>query len=255
MNGAVQQALCGFDRLADEHAFAVAYPDGLSNVWRFWEPPGRRAGGRGRPAPGGDVAFIAALIDSLVGEGLVDQRRVYVNGMSNGAYMTHRLACELGDRLAAVAGVAGTMPRAAAEMQQPPRPIPCMYFHGTQDKIVGIDGVDGLSRRGFSLSAADLVAWWARHNRCSHPPAVEDLPDVQDDGTRVRRHSFAPDEGGAPVVYYEIIGGGHTWPGGNFQPRFLLGPTCRDVNASELMWEFFSQFELPEQGAEETGKR
>lgn len=249
-SGAIHQALCGFDALADEHGFAVAYPDGVARLWRFWEAPHTR---EDRPQPRAvpdDVAFIAGLIDSLVGEGLVDRRRVYVNGMSNGAYMTHRLACELGDRLAAVAAVAGTLPRVVAEEWRPPRPIPCMYFHGTADAIVRIEGVDAVSRGRLSLSAADLVAWWARHNRCSQPAIVEELPDTEMDGTRVRRHTYQPDADGAPVVYYEIIDGGHTWPGGGFQPRFLLGTTCRDVNASKLMWEFFSQYQLPEQEAQ-----
>ncbi len=246
VNGAIHQALCGFDALADQHGFAVAYPDGVANVWRFWEAPrGREERPRRRAAPD-DVAFIATLIDSLVDEGLIDRRRVYVNGMSNGAFMTHRLACELGDRIAAVAAVAGTMPVVAAESCRPPRPIPCLYFHGTADSIVRIEGVDAFSRSRLSLSAADLVAWWARYNRCSQPPLVEELPDTEEDGTRVRRHTYEPDQGGAPVVYYEIIDGGHTWPGGSFQPRFLLGATCRDVNASKLMWEFFSQYQLPE---------
>jgi polyhydroxybutyrate depolymerase len=248
-SGAIHQMLCRFDTLADEHQFLVAYPDGIANVWRFWDAPPRqerRTGAQRRPAVD-DVAFMAKLIDSLVSEGMVEPRRVYVNGISNGAYMTHRLACDLGNRLAAVAAVAGTMPRIAAENQRPPRPIPCLYFHGTADKIVNTEGIDTFSRSRLSLSADDLVAWWARHNRCSQPPAVEDLPDVEDDGTRVRRHTYQPEKGGAPVVYYEIIDGGHTWPGGStLQPRFLLGRTCRDINASQLMWEFFSQYELPD---------
>lgn len=253
-SGAIQQVLCGFDALADEHRFVVAYPDGVSSVWRFWEPPAGNEGRLARRRAPDDVAFIAALIDALVEEGLVDRRRVYLNGMSNGAFMTHRLACELGDRLAAVAAVAGTMPRIAAEAQRPPRPIPVLYIHGTDDKIVRIDGVDAFSRRGLSLSAADLVAWWAKHNRCTRPPTAEDLPDTEQDGTRVRRHTYQPDEEGAPVLYYEILGGGHTWPGGNLQPRFLLGRTCRDINASKLMWQFFSQYELPEQAATAAGE-
>lgn len=249
-SGAIHQAVCGFDALADQHGFAVAYPDGVARVWRFWEAARRREDLPPRRAAPDDVAFIAELIDSLVDEGLVDRRRIYVNGMSNGAFMTHRLACELGERLAAVAAVAGTMPRVAAEEWRPPRPIPCMYFHGTADAIVRIEGVDAFSGSGLSLSAADLVAWWARHNRCSQPPIVEELPDTQTDGTRVRRQTYEPHEDGAPVVYFEIIEGGHTWPGGSFQPRFLLGATCRDVNASKLMWEFFSQYQLPERDAQ-----
>jgi polyhydroxybutyrate depolymerase len=55
-----------------------------------------------------------------------------------------------------------------------------------------------------------------------------------------------PSEDGAEVVFFEIEQGGHTWPGGSFQPERLLGPVCRDFIASEAIWEFCSQHAMPE---------
>ena len=91
-----------------------------------------------------------------------------------------------------------------------------------------------------------MVAWWAKHNGCAAQPKVEKLPDRADDGTTVERKTFAAGKAGAPVVFYEIHGGGHTWPGGSLQPEALLGKTSRDINASEIIWEFFSKYTLPE---------
>src|SRR5205085_12026409 len=114
------------------------------------------------------------------------------------------------------------------------------------------DGKDTFSRQAFSLSANDMATWWAKHNGCpesldkSMKPKVEKLPDMANDGTSVERQTFAAGKAGAPVVFYKIGGGGHTWPGGSFQPEFLLGKTCRDVDASPLMWEFFAHFRVAE---------
>lgn len=247
-NGKITEALTGFTPLADKHGFAVVYPDGLMSMWRFWEaggPIAKSKVARAKPARADDVGFIEDLIERLVSDGTVDRQRVYVTGISNGAYMTHRLACDLGDKIAAIAPVAGTMAKPMALSLKPSRVIPVAYFHGTEDKLVGVGGTDFLSKQAFSLSADEMAAWWAKHNDCIATPVVERLADKSADGTTVLRKSFAAGKGGAPVVYYEIQGGGHTWPGGHFQPEGLLGKTTADINASEVIWEFFSKYQLP----------
>ena len=248
-NGKITEVLTGFTPLADKHGFAVVYPDGLLSMWRFWEPEGPVAKtkiARAKAARADDVGFIEHMIEQLIKEGVADRRRVYVTGISNGAYMTHRLACDLGDKIAAIAPVSGTMAKPMSESLKPPRPIPVVYFHGTDDKIVGVEGTDLFSKRAISLSADDVVAWWAKHNGCATEPQVEMLADKADDGTTVECKTFTAGKSGAPVTFYEIYGGGHTWPGGNLQPEALLGKTSLDINASEIIWEFFSKFSLPE---------
>jgi polyhydroxybutyrate depolymerase len=183
-----------------------------------------------------------------VAEGLVNPRRVYATGLSNGGYMSNRLACLLPDKIAAIAPVAGTTTQGLIETR-PPRPIPVLYIHGTRDRIVGFDGTDQFTRQKASLSAEELVTWWAQQNGCG-PVEAETVADAADDGCTVVRHLHpATGDHGAPVIFYEIKGGGHTWPDGKFQPVLVMGTVCRDFNASEVMWEFFSQFELPASNA------
>jgi polyhydroxybutyrate depolymerase len=243
MDGQSMEALTGFSELADQEQFVVAYPDGLGRMWRFWER--HELGQRVRREAGyaDDVGFIAALIDALVAEKLVDGRRVYVTGLSNGAYMSNRLAISLSDRIAAIAPVAGTMSPALAGLK-PPRPMPVLYIHGTNDHIVGFDGADGFTRRKVSLSAEELVDWWAEQNGCAPVDPAKSLNSA-DDGCSVKLCEHPCDKG-APVVFYEVEQGGHTWPDGFFQPERLLGPVCRDFNASAVIWEFCSRFTLPE---------
>ena len=66
-------------------------------------------------------------------------------------------------------------------------------------------------------------------------------------GSTVERLIWEAGEPGAPVIFYRIHGGGHTWPGGTeHQPEDILGKICRDVNATALMWKFFQEHPLPE---------
>jgi polyhydroxybutyrate depolymerase len=245
-NGWITEALTGFDELADKHKFAVAYPDGVNSIWRFWSMPNPRAGGRMRSQDIDDVGFLTALMDYLTKEQIADRRRIYVTGISNGAYMTNRLGYELADRIAAIAAVAGTLPKDATGQLKPVRPVPVLYIHGTEDKLIGIDGTDFLSKRNLSLSANAYIEWWAKNNGCAERPKVELLPDAAKDGTQVKRTTFADRNAKAPVIYYEITGGGHTWPSGFGQPEVLLGKTSQNLKATQVMWEFFSQYSLPE---------
>lgn len=244
-NGAMTQVLTGFDDVADKRGFAVVYPDGLNKMWNYWEG-GLPAGKLKRERGADDIGFLTTLIDELVRDGIADKRRIYATGISNGAYMSNRLAIDSADRIAAIAPVSGTMIKFMAERMKAPQPMPVLYIHGTQDKVVGFDGTDFITKRASSLSADELVRWWAKRNGCDMEPKVESLPDKADDDITVKRHTFADKTGRAPVVFYELIGGGHTWPGGKLQPEALLGKTCRDFNASETIWEFFARHTHPE---------
>jgi polyhydroxybutyrate depolymerase len=230
-DGALTEALTGFDRIADEHHFAVAYPDGLHRLW-IYTPKSR------------DVRFIEAMVDALVADGTADRRRVYATGISNGAYLANQVAIDLPARFAAIAPIAGTFVALLAPRRAGPA-MPVLYFHGTEDRIVGYDGVDFLTKRASSLPAEDLVRLWAKRNGCAIDPLVEQL-DAVESGIRVERWTFAPrDAGDAEVVFIRIEGGGHTWPGGSFQPEILLGRVARDVPASKMIWTFFSRHARP----------
>jgi polyhydroxybutyrate depolymerase len=232
-NGEMTEALTKFDAVADANTFVVAYPDGLRRLW-LYTPHSY------------DVAFIDSLISALVAEKVALPRRVYATGISNGAYLSNRLACDLPEKIAAVAPVSGTIIKAIADHEKPGKAVPVLYFHGTEDRIVGYDGTDFLTKRESSLSAESLAAWWAKRNGCASEPTVEKLTKDPDARTHVERWTYAAGDAGAEVVFMKIEGGGHTWPGGAFQPERLLGKVSREINASELIWAFFSRHTLRE---------
>jgi polyhydroxybutyrate depolymerase len=233
-NGKQTENLTGLSPLADQKGFVVAYPDGENRVWRYWNA------GEGRK----DFQFLSDLMDAMVKSGSVDARRIFLTGISNGAYFSHALAVEYGDRVAAIAPVAGTILRLPARMAKPKRPMPVCYWHGTEDQVVSYEGRDFISKREVSLGAEDCAAWWAEKNGCAEKPKIEKLEDTApDDGTTVERWTY---EGPSPVVFYKVTGGGHTWPGMPAAGEKILGKVSRDVKASEVMWEFFTKHPLPD---------
>ena len=233
--------LGGFNKLADRDGFVVAYPDGLGRAWN----DGRKKTIKRRAhlEKVDDVGFVSGLIDHLSKDLNIDSKRVYVTGISNGAMMSFRLACDLSGKIAAIAAVAGSLPGELAGTA-PARPVPVLILNNTKDPMMPYDGGDirfGKLVLGKVLSTPDTVKFWVRHN-ASHPrPVTTRMPDTDPrDGTRVRREVYAAGKAGAAVVLYVIEGGGHTWPGGRqYLPERFIGRTCRDIDASEIIWGFF----------------
>jgi polyhydroxybutyrate depolymerase len=222
-----------FDRLADTDGAVVAYPEALGD-------PRWNDGWVGIPgiAPIDDVGFLAALIDAVAAEHGIDRKRVFAAGLSNGAGMVHRLACERPDLVAAVAPVSGGMApviaRACAHTQGPP--VSIIAMHGTADPIVP-----------FDQSIRGGVATWVKRNGCPETPVTSALPDADPaDGTRTRVDVFAQCAAGTAVELYTIEGGGHAWPGGTSPLGFIRkGPTPRDFDAAVVIWDFFHKHPRP----------
>lgn len=233
--------LTHMSEVADERGFIAVYPDGLNRNWND---------GRPEVNPGvDDVGFISALIDELEREYHIDARRVYSTGISNGGMFSLRLACELPDKIAAVAPVAALMGEALSQTCSPQRPVPVMFVMGTDDPLVPWEGGKvGTARldRGRVLSAADSVSFWVAADGCSETPVVTFLPDAAPgDGTRIRRETYAGGRNGSEVVMLVVEGGGHTWPGGEQYARELvIGATNRDIDAGEVIWEFCKGFQI-----------
>lgn len=222
----------GFDEIAEAKGFAVAYPDGVDGHWND---------GRGLSSAD-DVGFVRALIDDVKHSYSIDPARVYASGISNGGFFSQKLACDLADEIAAVASVAATMPEPLMATCHPARPISVMFIQGTKDPIVKIDGGVVGPGHGRNISLADSVHFWVEHNQTSAKPQSSELPRHDTNGTSVRRDVYAAGKQGGDVIVYTISGGGHTWPGGQqYLPVLIVGKVNHDINASQVIWEFFSQ--------------
>jgi polyhydroxybutyrate depolymerase len=226
----------GFNKLADKKGFIVVYPDGFENNWND---------GRSMSEANyvtfknniDDTGFISALIDELIKKYNADAKRVFVTGMSNGAMMSYRLGCELSGKIAAIAPVAGNIPANFINHCKPSNPVSVLAINGDADPLMPYNGGEvtgpfGKRKFGRVLSANESVLLWVKNNCCSPEPIITDLKDKDpDDCTLVQKQQFK--------------NGGHTWPGGyQYLGKWIVGNTSRDMNATEVIWEFFEGKEV-----------
>jgi polyhydroxybutyrate depolymerase len=249
--------LTGFGLLADEEGFALALPHALGEIWN----DGRTLAAAWPVVPD-DIGYLTAVIDSALARLPIEERRVYIVGMSNGAAMAGRLACELSSRIAAFAQVAGTMGVDAAAGCHPARPIPILNIHGTADDYAPYQGGSRHSLRarvllrratGTSVGPDDWARFWAEANGASDGPVVTELPP--DTTIRTWRGPTASSD----VVFYRVEGAGHTWPSSRFAlPAFLFGRTSQTFDATRTIWEFLARHTAavpPEAGGRDAAMR
>jgi len=227
--------LTGFNDVSDKEGFIAVYPDGIMKMWKC----------DGRLNKQSDLQFISSLIDNISTVLNIDRNRVYATGMSNGGFMCIYLASNLSDKIAAIAPVGATMTDYQYNNFSPPVSVPVLIMDGTEDPLVHWEGgeITLFSRMkvGKAKSVEDTVKFWVNHNHCSQKPSVRYLEDkAPKDGTKVRCEIYAGGTNGSQVILYAIEGGGHTWPGGlQYMSEDKIGKTCRDINGSQVIWEFF----------------
>jgi polyhydroxybutyrate depolymerase len=237
MNGPMMAWFSGLNQKADDAGFFVVYPNGTGALSSYTWNGGDCCGSAMRNNVD-DVGFIKALLDDLAGEFRVDDRQVFATGMSNGAIMVYRLACELSDRIAAIAPVAGTM---ATKTCEPTRPVPVIHFHGTMDEFVPFNGgVGPKSPSGTNFRSVDhSIRTWVEVNGCDPKPITDVLSNGGDE-LRVTRTTYGAGKDCSEVVLVAIEGGGHTWPGLK-SAAAILGRSALNVSANDLMWAFFQK--------------
>ena len=243
----VEHTLGGFNKLSDKEGFIVVYPDGIAKNWNDGRSK-EESKYRAHEENIDDTGFISALIDYFIKEHNINPKCVYVTGISNGAIMSYRLACELNDKIAAIAPVDGNMSQNFFPMCSPSKPISVLAINNVKDPLVPWNGGDitgpfGLKKLGKVLSVAQTIEFWVKHNECSPSPTITEEPDRDPkDGTRVRREEYGGGKDSTEVILYAIEGGGHTWPGGyQYLPASIVGKTSKDIDANEVIWNFFKK--------------
>jgi polyhydroxybutyrate depolymerase len=237
----------GFNNLADRDTFIVVYPDGIDRNWNDGRMD-EEADDRAHRENIDDVGFISALIDHMINNYNADPGRVYVTGISNGAIMSYRLGCELSSKITAIAPVDGNIPFLIMHECSPAEPVSVLAINNVEDPLVPFEGGEIWGhfhrvRLGKVMSVNESIGFWVRRNNCSEIPLIDQMPDTDPaDGTRVLRKRFINGIDGTEVVLYKVDGGGHTWPGGvQYLPAWLIGKTSRDINANEVIWNFFKR--------------
>ncbi|MGP0017020.1 MAG: alpha/beta hydrolase family esterase [Candidatus Sulfotelmatobacter sp.] len=207
------------------------------------QPQGQEPEDRREPAAD-DVAFFTQMLDQLGTKFSVDASRIYAAGLSEGGFMSLRLGCALGDRLAAVAVVGAAMPKTMVCV--PPRPVPLVMISGTSDPVVPYGGGTEHNLSLATISVEDSAKSWAKIDRCGEKPEKTKLPPSAKGGMETRVDTYEGCQQSAQVVLYSVKGAGNTWPGGEqYEAENAIGKTSQDLNADEVIWKFLAARKLP----------
>jgi polyhydroxybutyrate depolymerase len=242
---AIHEQLSGMAKFGDAHGFATVTPQGQGPVAR-WDTTLGSA----------DLVFLGKVLDTTEQQLCIDTNRVFVTGLSNGAFMTSAMACQYSVRIAAVAPVAGVRNIKGCA---PKRAVPIVAFHGTADGYVDYEG--GIGQKALDLPAPDgsgrklrdtltpdqlktpkdtknsipnIMAAWAKRNGCA---GGDTETKVAADVTKLTWDCAPADA----AILYRVTGGGHAWPGSAASAGIvgIVGPTTMNIDANEIMWDFF----------------
>lgn len=265
------QSSTRMDEHADREGYLVVFPQGTGPIihkFQFGTWNAGRCCGQASEQQVDDVGYIARVLDDLGRNFKVDWKRVYATGLSNGAMMSYRLACELSARFAAIAPVAGVGVFTKCPLE---RPVPTLHFHGTADLCEPYEGkaLGGCWERLLSLLLKKDI-------EPGEPIPVDAVPSFMYDW-RVANHVFGDghitfQHGSVTCVTHAdtgrsdmevglctIHGGGHTWPGGTYGNicqdypdsracgiyQEVMGSITDDIDATAAMWEFFTRHPKP----------
>jgi polyhydroxybutyrate depolymerase len=196
--------------------FLVASPSSPSASWQA-------------SAEGTDARFVDALIAHLQDTYCVDLARVSLVGLSAGATFAIRYACSRPGRVASIATVTVEFQLGCT------RPVSILAIHGTADRTVAYNAtaagyaVPGVKARSTLLNMSD----WARLNGCSATPTTRRI------GSQVARSEWTRCRTRTSTILYTILGGGHTWPSADENPKY--GLTTFQIDATDQALDFFSQ--------------
>lgn len=221
-NPRLMESMTSFSSIADRERIIVAYPEGTKvseNGIRSWNA--KFCCRDAREVNADDIGFLSKLIDEMRARYSVSG--VLVTGFSNGGMLTHLAGIEIADKIDAIAPVAATIGNVIVGMR-PRRPLPVLMIHGTEDRVLPIEGTGD----GRLLPVPRAVEFWVRANGCDEVPSIEER-----NGVEVMR--YAPCS--AEVLLYQVRDAGHVWPGSGVRMRSEHDP--RTMDASARIWDFF----------------
>jgi len=207
--------------LAESENFILVYPQGSTlDGSPHWNPslPGNE-----NKSNADDLGFIEALINKLATDYMIDMKRIYACGYSNGGMMSYGLASHKSNLIAAVGSISGVMIDTDII---PSHPMPIIKIHGTSDEILPYNGNNGVYN-----SVGATLEYWRNFNNTNTTPMVTSF---NDNGTVIEHFVYANGDNGATVEHYKVIEGGHVWFDMNYQ----------EASTSKLIWGFVSRYNI-----------
>ena len=187
------------------------------------------------------------LIDELSTEFQIQHKYIFFTAISNAGFMCYRLGFEIPEKIKAISPVCATNALDLLNNYTAQGELSIAIMCGTDDPLAPYEGgyiTIFNQTRSTITSVNDTVDFWIDNNNCDPTPDRFEYPDRRpSDCTRVIREIYENKINDTVVYLYTIQGIGHTWPGGEqYFPEWLIGKTCRDIDANVVLWDFFSQF-------------
>ena len=208
--GAAQDEYMSLSALADAYGFIMVAPDGTpsasGNNPRFWNASGACCNWEGQELD--DSAYLTGVIDAVKAKYRIDEKRVFILGHSNGAFMAHRMAHDHSDTIAAIVSLAGA--DQSVERPAPAHPVHVLQIHGDADTAISYDGAE--IRDVAYPSARQTVENWAARNGCATTGIDTGTLDLDHTlagmESTVTRYTSGCTAGGSAELW-TIAGGGH----------------------------------------------
>lgn len=215
-SGMQEQSGSGWRQKADAEKFIVVYPDGVGNGWNVGN-----CCGEALSSMVDDVGFARAMVESVSSEACIDAQRVYATGISNGAGLAHRLACEAADLFAAIAAASADL---VTDPCQPARPISELSVRGLTDTLVAYEGGNTGSTGWYSPGAKGTLELWKNINGCMGAPST----------TLDHCETYTQCSAGVEVTLCSLPNTGH-----------ILYTNSLDFSVPDNAWEMFKRQTLP----------
>lgn len=218
----------GMHQIANTQNFIVLTPQAVSSPFGAAWNSGASYSGYQLNATVDDIGFIGALIDTTMALYNIDPKRVYAMGFSMGGFMCHRLACQMNNRIAAIASVAGTI--GTSLTCNPGRAVPVLHLHGTGDSTIYYNN------NMYGMDAMEAVMFWVNNNHCDTPAVITDMPDIAADGFTIKHFVFGGGDDSTVVEHYRVDSCDHQW----------IYPPNNDMSYTQTIWEFLSRYSIPD---------
>jgi polyhydroxybutyrate depolymerase len=251
----LQAATSQLNQFAQQHNFYVVYLEGTGTIQTF---NGGACCGTAQTQNIDDVLYVQSVLNDVEANFNVDANKEFATGFSNGGIMTHRLACTLSNRFAAVAAVSGGSGEFDNALNRyytcnPARPIPILHIQAGNDRNYPFAGGVGAGISSTNFYSIDsTIADWRTRNNVTPQVTLEQVTltttcyhyttraDTSKPSAPVTLCKINP-----PDVYDAVnqivFGGGHSWPGGMRSPSANSDVPVTDFSANAYMWAFFGQ--------------
>jgi polyhydroxybutyrate depolymerase len=190
-SGSQEESSSGWRAKADKEGFVVAFPDGVGNGWNVGN-----CCGESLKNMVDDVGFAREVVKTISANVCIDAKRVYATGLSNGAGLTHRIACEAADVFAAVAAASADL---VTDPCKPARPISELSVRGLSDTAVAYEGGNTGSTGWYSPGAKGTLMLWKDIDGCTGEP----------DTSKQYCETYSQCQGGVEVTLCSLPGTGH----------------------------------------------